>query len=60
MTWILIIAMHVGVLGSGNSNAITSVPGFKTKQSCESAAAAVKPLMDGTVKEIRTVCVEQS
>jgi hypothetical protein len=58
MTWTLIVAIHVGVMGTGNSNAITSVPGFQSKASCEAAGSAARKLMDGTVKEVRSVCVE--
>lgn len=58
MGFVLVIAMHVGVMGSGNSNALTNVSGFKSKDSCESSARELKKLMDGTVKEIRTVCIE--
>ena len=32
MIWTLILFAHVGALGIGNSNALTSVTGFKTQQ----------------------------
>lgn len=54
--WILIIMMHVGPMGSGNSNAITSVGGFIKKQACIDAGEASKKMASGTVKEIRYVC----
>lgn len=57
-TFTLIIMMHVGPLGAGNSNALTNVTGFKTAAACEVAARATKKLAEGTVKEIETVCVE--
>lgn len=59
MTWILILFAHVGMAGNGNSNALTSVPGFRTQAECEAAGKAVKPLADGTVKELEYVCVSQ-
>lgn len=54
--YILILMMHVGAMGSGNSNAITTQE-FLTKQSCELAGKASERLASGTVKEIKYVCV---
>jgi len=59
-TWIMILFFHVGIMGSGNSNAVTSVPNFKTQQECQVAGNAAKKLVSGTVKEVSFVCVEQS
>lgn len=55
-TWILIIFAHVGMLGEGNSNALTSVPGFGSEAECINAGKAVKKLGTGTVKSIDFVC----
>lgn len=60
MTWVLIIMMHVGGLGSGNSNALTSVIGFTSIKECQAAGALASDLARGTVKEIKTICVQQS
>jgi hypothetical protein len=59
-TWILILFAHVGPLGDGNSNAITSVPGFKTQAECTTAGEAVKALGSSTTKVIKFACVKQS
>lgn len=45
MEYILILMMHVGPMGSGNSNALTTAE-FLSKESCEIAAK----LASGTVK----------
>lgn len=58
-TWILIVMIHVGVLGNGNSNAITNVPGFENKASCEEAGKKSLELTAGTVKETKFVCVKR-
>jgi Tfp pilus assembly ATPase PilU len=58
MNYVLLIMMHVGALGDGNSNALTSIVGFKNKAACEVAATKARQLAQGTTKEIRTVCVE--
>lgn len=59
MTWVLILFAHVGVAGSGNSNALTSVPGFKTQAECAAAGKTAQQLVRGTVKELEYVCVSQ-
>ena len=56
MEWVLIIMMHVGALGSGNSNALTNAY-FSTQELCEEARKEISKLTSNTVKEIRTVCV---
>lgn len=57
-TWILIIFAHVGALGDGNSNALTSVPGFSTEAECTDAGTTARKLAKGTVKSIDFVCVK--
>lgn len=47
--------MHVGPLGNGNSNALTTAY-FSSLFACETAGAKVKAMANGTVKEINYVC----
>jgi hypothetical protein len=56
--WILIIFAHVGPMGDGNSNALTTVE-FSSQQTCEAAGKAAKGLAAGSTKEIRYACVKQ-
>lgn len=58
MTWVLILFAHVGMMGNGNSNALTNVPGFKSEDSCIAAGRRAKLLANGSVKQISFVCVE--
>ena len=58
MMYALILFAHVGMMGQGNSNALTVVNGFTTKQSCMSAGNEASSLTSGTVKEVSFVCVE--
>lgn len=58
MKWILILFAHVGPIGNGNSNAITTAE-FSTQQTCMAAGAAAKRMAQGTVKSIEFVCVQQ-
>lgn len=60
ITYVLIIFAHVGAMGSGNSNALTSIPGFSTLQLCNAAGEQAKHLADGTMKEIRYTCAKQT
>lgn len=57
--WVLILFAHVGPMGDGNSNAITTADGFTSKATCEVAGKAAESLSSGTTKKIRFVCVQQ-
>lgn len=56
--WVLIIFAHVGMMGKGDSNALTTVSGFTSNRTCMEAGAISKTLTQGTVKEINYKCVE--
>lgn len=56
--WILIVFAHVGALGSGNSNALTTAE-FTTEARCIAAGKAAKTLANGTVKSIDFICKEK-
>lgn len=56
--WVLIIFAHVGALGDGNSNALTTAY-FTSQEACVAAGQATKKLAQGTVKSIDFVCVKQ-
>lgn len=58
-TWILILMMHVGPMGNGNSNALTTAI-FANKESCEVAGQSAAKMATSTVKEIKFVCVKSS
>ena len=58
MFWVLILFAHVGMMGNGNSNALTTAE-FKTKELCIAAGNAAEKLASGTVKEISYVCVKK-
>lgn len=60
MSWVLILFVHVGAMGDGNSNALTNVPGFATQAECEVAGKQSKKLTSGTVKSLEYVCVQQT
>ena len=56
--WILILFAHVGMLGDGNSNALTTAE-FSTQSTCNAAGTRAKTLAQGSVKEISFVCVQK-
>ena len=58
MTWTLVVFIYAGMLAKGDSVALQTLPGWTTQASCEAAAKALSPLVSGTAKEIRTVCVK--
>ena len=57
-SWILILFAHVGAMGDGNSNALTTAQ-FSSQQTCEEAGKAAKKLSFGSTKHITYVCVKQ-
>ena len=59
MSWTLVIYVYAGVLAQGDSVALTQLPGFKTEQSCVAAGNTAKPLVSGSAKTIRFVCIKQ-
>ena len=56
--WILILFAHVGPIGEGNSNALTTAQ-FTSQATCQTAGESAKKLVAGTVKSIGFVCVKQ-
>lgn len=56
MSYVLIIVMHIGMIGKGDSNALTHAY-FSSQSLCEEARKEIEKLASGTVKEIRTKCV---
>lgn len=59
MIYALILFAHVGALGSGNSNALTTLDNFYTLEACQYAGAAAKKLAQSSVKSIEFVCVSK-
>lgn len=58
MLYVLILFAHVGIMGSGNSNALTTAE-FSSKETCEAAGDAVVKMAGGTVKNITFVCMKK-
>ena len=58
MIYILILFAHVGVLGSGNSNALTTAE-FTSLETCRAAGEAAVKMAGGTVKNITYVCMKK-
>lgn len=57
-TWVLILFVHAGIMSNADSMALTTVSGFSSKQSCESAGQNAQNIASGTVKSARYQCVE--
>lgn len=56
--WILIVFAHVGAMGNGDSNALTTA-WFSTQAKCEDAGKAARKLAEGSVKKIEYACKPQ-
>lgn len=60
MTWVLVLYIYAGMLAKGDSVTLTTVEGFHSKASCETAGKAAEPLVGGSAKELRFVCLPRS
>ena len=56
--WILILFAHVGPMGQGNSNALTTAV-YSSAELCAAAGKAAKQLAGSSVKKIEWVCTKQ-
>jgi hypothetical protein len=56
--FVLILFAHVGPMGDGNSNAITTQE-FTTQAKCEAAGKKAESLSRGSTKIINFVCTEK-
>lgn len=59
MSYILVMYIYAGVFAKGDSVTMLSVPGFKTVVACKAAGRAGSPLIEGSTKEYRFICLEQ-
>ena len=68
MIYVLILFAHVGLMGSGNSNALTTaersrsdrdLAEFTSEATCKAAGDAAKAMAGGTVKNITYVCMKK-
>lgn len=58
MIYILIIFAHVGMMGSGNSNSVTTQE-FLNKEKCLVAKKVAEDMSSGSTKVIKAECVEK-
>ena len=57
MSWVLVIYIYAGAMAQGDSVTLTSVP-MSTQELCESAGQELDPLVSGTTKVVRYVCLK--
>jgi len=53
----LVIYIYAGVLAKGDSVTLNNVSGFRSEAHCAAAGSALKPLVSGSAKELRFVCL---
>ncbi len=58
-TFVLILFVTIGAMSDKDSMALTNVPGFKNKESCEAAGRASVGKFDTGTKRASYVCVVQ-
>jgi hypothetical protein len=59
MTWVLVIFISIGGFSKEEANALTSVPGFATREECRTAASQAKADLGGGYKVVATTCLAQ-
>mgnify|MGYP003489994940 FL=1 len=57
MEWVLLIYVYAGILAKGDSVALTTIPGYVSREACESSARDLPKLVKGTAKEVVYVCL---
>ena len=58
MIYILLVFAHVGMLGDGNSNSVTTQE-FSSKERCLKGKEAFERMSAGSTKVIKAECVER-
>ena len=56
MEWVLVIYIYAGYWAKGDSVALTTVP-MISEAACHVAGEKLSPLVEGSAKEVRFVCV---
>jgi len=51
--------IYAGAFSKGDGVALNSVDGFSTLESCQKAGQEGNPLVGGTVKEYKFVCLQK-
>jgi|LakMenEpi03Aug12_release.lakeMendotaPanAssembly.Ray.scaffolds.fasta_scaffold15859_14 hypothetical protein len=59
MSYVLVMFIYAGAFSKGDSVALNSVDGFSTLESCQKAGQEGNPLVGGTVKEYKFVCIQK-
>lgn len=60
MEYILLLFFHIALISGGGSNAVTTIPHFKTEAECIAAGDKSKQLVNGIVNELSFTCLSQS
>jgi hypothetical protein len=56
MEWFLVIYIYAGAMAQGDSVTLATVP-MATRELCEQAGTDLDPLVDGSTKVVRHVCL---
>jgi hypothetical protein len=55
--WILVMYIYAGILAKGDSVTMFAVPGYTSEKACMEAGPLAKPLVSGSAKDYRFVCL---
>lgn len=59
VTWVLVIFMTIGAMGR-SGGMIGTIDGFRDQDECRRAGETVRVAFEGSLKEVRFVCVVQT
>lgn len=58
--WTLVVLVYAGALAKGDSVTLTHIPNWQSEQACVAAGSALKPLVSGSFKELKFVCIKNN
>ncbi|KQW02230.1 hypothetical protein [Rhizobacter sp. Root1221] len=59
MEFILVLYIYAGMFAKGDSVTVQAVPGFTSEAACKAAGKAAEPLVAGSAKELRFICLKK-
>ena len=59
MSWVLVIYIYAGAWAKGDSVTLATVP-MASQELCEKAGNNLDPLVSGSAKEVRFVCLRSN
>jgi hypothetical protein len=56
-TWVLVMYIYAGALAKGDSVTMQIIDGYSSEKTCMEAGPLAKPLVSGSLKDYKFVCL---